>query len=250
MIPTVSSTDGISSMQTPRNNKGSGFVLLKGKRLNNFDFSSSSLLSFPCKWRECALKRQKLSLYVFFVVLLVSKATDCMIFRKNSGRTASLQPISISLSRAANIVKFVSLKNLHIVLDFSFVKKSITSVFFKIFFNFAMSPLLLTSFDCYNRMLSSWGQKCLNFPCSICFRMKMKAKLSLAAHFSFSRTRSSFSSITWAVRLLKTKLSTLYLPFWNSESIGKCLHDCNCSCNLLSSPALQDFASPPFLHLR
>ena len=45
----------------------------------------------------------------FFDVLFVSEASDCMIFKRDSGRNASLQPIGISLSRAANIVKFVSL---------------------------------------------------------------------------------------------------------------------------------------------
>ena len=80
LIPTISSTDGISSMQTPWNIKGSGFVKLIRNRLNNFDVSSSRLLSFPCKWRASALKRRKLSFVWFFGVLLVSKAIDCMIF--------------------------------------------------------------------------------------------------------------------------------------------------------------------------
>ena len=80
-----------------------------------------------------------------------------MIFKRDSGRTASLQPIGISLSRAANIVKFVNLKHLHFVLGLSFVHDSITSVFFKIFFNFVMSSLLLTSFDRSNKVLFSWA---------------------------------------------------------------------------------------------
>ena len=66
LIPTISSTDRISSMQTPRNFEGSGFVLLIRKRLNKFDVSSPSL-SFPCKWRASAPKRQRLSLYGFLV---------------------------------------------------------------------------------------------------------------------------------------------------------------------------------------
>ena len=66
LIPTVSSTDGISTMQTPWNFEGSMCVLLMRKRLNNFDVSSSSL-SFPCKWSASALKRQRLSLYSFLV---------------------------------------------------------------------------------------------------------------------------------------------------------------------------------------
>ena len=74
-IPTISSTDGISSMQTPGKFEESWFVLLTRKRLNNFDVSSSSL-SFPFNWRASALKRQRLSLYVFFGVLFVSRAID------------------------------------------------------------------------------------------------------------------------------------------------------------------------------
>ena len=92
---------------------------------------------------------------MFFGVLFVSKTTNCFIFKRDSGRPASLQTISISLSRAAKKVKFVSLKNLYFVLDLSIVHDSITSVFFKISFNFAMSSLLLTSFDCSNRVLFS-----------------------------------------------------------------------------------------------
>ena len=86
----------------------------------------------------------KIVLVCFFGVLLVSKAINCMIFRRYSGRTASLQPFGISLSRAAKNVKFVNLKNLHFVFDLSFVHDSIASVFFKISFDFAMSSLLLT----------------------------------------------------------------------------------------------------------
>ena len=41
--PTKSSRDVISSLQTPWNFEGSGFVLLIKKRLNNFDVPSSSL---------------------------------------------------------------------------------------------------------------------------------------------------------------------------------------------------------------
>ena len=67
------------------------------------------------------------------------------------------------------------------------------------------------------------------------FRMKPRAKLSVATHFSLSRTRSNFSSITWAVSLLTTKLNTLCLPFCISESTRKCLHDCNSSLKLWSS---------------
>ena len=48
LIRIISSTDGISSMQTLRNIEGSGLVLLIRKRLINFDVSSSSLLLFPC----------------------------------------------------------------------------------------------------------------------------------------------------------------------------------------------------------
>ena len=66
LIPTISSTDGISSMQTPWNFEGSGFILLIRKRLNSFVVSSSSL-SFPCKSRASALKRQRFSLYGFLV---------------------------------------------------------------------------------------------------------------------------------------------------------------------------------------
>ena len=66
LILAISSTDGISSMQSPWNFEGSGLVLLKRKRLNDFDVSFSSL-SFPCKWRASALKRQRLSLYGFLV---------------------------------------------------------------------------------------------------------------------------------------------------------------------------------------
>ena len=66
LIPTVSSTDGLTSMQTPWNFEGSEFVLVLRKRLSNFDVSSSSL-PFPCKWRTTALKRQKMSLYDFLV---------------------------------------------------------------------------------------------------------------------------------------------------------------------------------------
>ena len=58
---------GKSSLQTTWNNKGSGFELLIRKRFNNFNVSSSSLLSFPCKWRASALKKQRLSLYGFLV---------------------------------------------------------------------------------------------------------------------------------------------------------------------------------------
>ena len=59
-----------------------GLKLLIRQRLDNFDISSSSLLSFPCKWRASALKRQILSLYGFFDVLFVSKAIDCTAFQK------------------------------------------------------------------------------------------------------------------------------------------------------------------------
>ena len=55
--PTTSSADGISSMQTPWDFEGSGFVLLRKQRVNSLGVSSSSL-SFPCKWRASALKRQ------------------------------------------------------------------------------------------------------------------------------------------------------------------------------------------------
>ena len=61
LIPTISSTDGISSMQTPWNFEGSGFVLLIRKRLKKFDVSSSNL-SLPNKSRATALKTQRLSL--------------------------------------------------------------------------------------------------------------------------------------------------------------------------------------------
>ena len=67
-------------------------------------------------------------------------------FERDSGRTASWQPISISLSRAANIVKFVSLKNVHSVLDLSFVHDSITSVFFQNVFQFGHAVLLIHKF--------------------------------------------------------------------------------------------------------
>ena len=75
------------------------------------------------------------------------------------------------------------------------------------------------------------------FPSSIFFRMKPRAKKNFAELFSVSRTRYVFSSITWAVRLLTTKLNTLCLPFCNSESTKKCLHDCKSSCKLFSSSA-------------
>ena len=112
---------------------------------------------------------------------------------------------------------------------------SITPVSYKISSNFAMSSLLLTSFDCSNRVLFSWAEKYLNFPSSIFFRMKPRAQLCFATHFSLSRTRSNFSSITWAVRLLTTRLNPQYLSFCISESTRKCLHDCNSSLKLWSS---------------
>ena len=66
LILTISSTDGFRSMQAPWSFEGSGFVLLKSKRLNNFDVSSPSL-AFSCKWRASAPMRQILSLYGFLV---------------------------------------------------------------------------------------------------------------------------------------------------------------------------------------
>ena len=66
LITTISSTDGRLSMQTPWTFEGSGFVLLIRKRLNYFDVSSTSV-SFPCKWRANTPKRQRLSLYGFFM---------------------------------------------------------------------------------------------------------------------------------------------------------------------------------------
>ena len=62
MLIPISSTVRRSSMQTPWNIKGSGFVLLIRNSLNNFDVSFSRL-SFPCKWIASALKRQRSSLY-------------------------------------------------------------------------------------------------------------------------------------------------------------------------------------------
>ena len=64
----ISSTDGISSIQNPLNFEGSVLVLLKRKRLNNFDVFSSNI-SLRNKCRATALKKQRLSLYGFVVFL-------------------------------------------------------------------------------------------------------------------------------------------------------------------------------------
>ena len=149
----------------------------------------------------------------FSCIFLKVRQLTVRILKRDSGRTAYWQPIGISLSRAANTVKFVNLKNLHFVLDLSFVHDSITSVFFKISFNFAMSSLLLTSFDCSNGVLFSWAYKYLKFLSSIFLGMKPRAKVSFATHFSLSRTRSNFSWITWAVRFLTTKIEHTMSPF-------------------------------------
>ena len=92
--------------------------------------------------------------------------------------------------------------------------------------------------------------KYLNFPSSIFCRTKLRAKLSFAALFSLSRTRSNFSSITSAVRLLTTKLNTLCLPFVFQNQT----RNVNTTVTLLPSfyhlLLPKDFAYPPSLHSR
>ena len=75
LIPTVSSTDGISSMQTPWNFEGSGFLLLIEKRLHNFDVFSSSLF-FSMQVESKCSEEAKIVFVWFFGVLFVSKAID------------------------------------------------------------------------------------------------------------------------------------------------------------------------------
>ena len=88
---------------------------------------------------------------IVFVCFLVfcSKVLQLTVdfLRRDSGGIALMRPIGISLSRAANIDRFVSLKNLHFVLVLSFVHVSITSVFFEISFN-------LPCRFCYSQVLT------------------------------------------------------------------------------------------------
>ena len=103
-----SSTVGISFMLTPWNCLGLSATFLLMKKNKNFEVSSSSR-RVPCKWRGNARKRHKLLLFGCLVFSSNFRQLIVPYFNRGSGKTASLYPISTSLSKAAETVKFVNL---------------------------------------------------------------------------------------------------------------------------------------------
>ena len=91
-------------------------ILLINK-LKILDVSSSGRW-FPCKWRARARKRHKLSLDGCLVFSSYVRQLTVWFSSRGLGKTASLQPIGSSLSKAAYTVKLVNLWNLHLLCSF------------------------------------------------------------------------------------------------------------------------------------
>ena len=85
--------------------------------------------------------------------------SGCIVFSSNvrhvivpflsrgSVKIASLHPIDMSLSKAANTVKFLHLKNLHLVFVLYLLHDSMTSVLLRIYLGFAKSSWVHTSLE-------------------------------------------------------------------------------------------------------
>ena len=145
-----SSTVGISFMWTAWNWLELNPSIKLMNKLNVFEVCSSSLW-VPCKWREGARKRHKLSLYGCLVFSSYVRQLIVPFLNKGSCKTAFLHPIGMSLSKAAKTTEFVNLYNLIL----SRLLDSMTSALLRKSFIFAKSSWVHTRLDRSCRVLFS-----------------------------------------------------------------------------------------------
>ena len=113
----------------------------------------------------------------------VVKPLSVWFFNRSLGKTASLQPIGTSLSKTATTVKFLNLRKLHFLVNFSQLYESKISILLRRSISFVKSSLVHTSFDPSSRVLFSCAWEQLKPPSYIFSKLNRKARSTLAAQF-------------------------------------------------------------------
>ena len=205
----------MSSIQTPQKLTGSVPPVFLMNRLNNLEVSSWSL-SVPPTCNARALRRHKLSVYGFWLFSSNLKNFTEGVFNSGSGNTVSLQTNEISLSNAAKIVTFISLKKFHFVFAGSLVHYSMTSVLLSRFLISVISSVVTTSLDVSKSVLCSCAKPYLKLPSSSFLSIKPKVTFNLAAHLRLSNKAFNFSNRYCGSRVSMAQLQTLCHPFFIS----------------------------------